>query len=145
MDYRNQHDHAQPWVGITDLDGTIYAYNSGRKGQAIGVDLQREKELLSQIGDMQDVIENYYSKLVELGAIVPEKSPEQVAKEAAEEQLRIAREQSEQQAIVNQALLDAVSSLKAEIAEIKKPSSVAKSETVEEKKLAKPKNEQGVK
>jgi len=114
-----EYGQAQPWVGITDADGTIYSFISGRKGQVIGVDLQREQELLTQIGEMESVLENYYQKLVELGVIVPEKTPEQIAKEAAEEQLRIVQEQAEEQAKINQALLSAIQGLQAEITEIK--------------------------
>ena len=123
---------ATPFVAVIDTSGVIYQTDSGRKRQAVGVDLQRESELTGQIEEMQEVIENYFQKLVELGAIVPEKSPEQVAREAAEEQLRIAREQSEQQARINAALLDAVNELRSEIAEMKQAPTVVKSETVEE-------------
>jgi len=116
MNYQNQDN---VFVGIIDNDGVICQYANSRKGSAVGIDLQREKELQAQISEMQEVIENYYSKLVEVGVIVPEKSPAEIAQAAAEQQLELARQQAAQQAEMNASLLDAVKSLKSEIAGLK--------------------------
>lgn len=96
------------FTAIIGEDGTIYEATTGRKRQPVGVDIQREQELLKQIGEMQDVIDNYYGKLVELGAIVPPKSAEDIA-----------REQAAQQALINERLLEAISGLQAELGAIK--------------------------
>jgi len=134
MDY----GQAQPFVAVIDNTGTIYQTDSGRKRTAIGVDLQRENELLEQISDMQEVLDNYYQKLVELGAIVPEKSPEEIARETADRQLELAREQAEQQAEINSKLLNAIGALQSEIADMKQNKSSVNSEIViEEKPVAK--------
>jgi len=112
------YDQAQPFVAVIDNMGIVYQTDSGRKRTAIGVDLQRESELLGQIGEMQDVIDNYYQALVKAGIIIPEKTPEEIAQAAAAEQLALAKEQAEQQAQINAALLDAVKSLQSEIKEM---------------------------
>ena len=96
------------FTGMIDESGTIYEASTGRKRQPVGIDSQREQELLDQINQMQSVIDNYYEKLVSLGEIVPPKSAEEIA-----------REQASQQAEINQRLLEAISGLQAELSEIK--------------------------
>jgi hypothetical protein len=118
--YLMSYQKAEPFVAVIDKDGVIYQNVSGRKGAAVGIDLQREGKLLEQIEKMQDIIDNYYNKLVEVGVIVPPKTAEEVAKEAADEQLRIFREQAEEQSKINNTVLDALKALRSEIAEIKK-------------------------
>lgn len=112
-------DFSEPIVCRIDEEGTIYQYNGRQRGMPIGVDTQREKEMLAQIEEMQGLIDNYYEKLVELGVIKPPKTPEEVAREAAEEQLRIVQEQARQQSEINLTLLDAVKGLQAEMAALK--------------------------
>ena len=94
--------------GMIDEDGTIYEATSGRKRNIVGIDDQRHSELLKQISDMQGVIDNYYEKLVELGAITPPKTPEQIA-----------QEQAAQQAEINMKLLEAINNLQIEIGTLK--------------------------
>jgi F0F1-type ATP synthase membrane subunit b/b' len=89
---------------MIDENGTIWEAGVGRKRQAVGIDSQREQELTAQITEMQEVIDNYYNKLVELGAIEVPKTAEQIA-----------REQAAQQAEINKQLLEAISSLKEEV------------------------------
>ena len=95
---------ANIFTGMIDTDGTIYEAGTGRKRQKIGVDSQREEELVKQIAEMQEVLESYYNKLVELGEIVPPKTAEQIA-----------LEQAEQQREINLTLLDAIENLKNEV------------------------------
>lgn len=102
------HENANIFTGMIDLNGDIYQASVGRNRQKIGIDIQKESELLKQIEEMQSVIDNYYDKLVELGEIIPVKSVEQIAMEQQAEQKEI-----------NLALLDAISSLQNEIKELK--------------------------
>lgn len=74
------------FTAVIDENGVIWEAGTGRKRQAVGIDSQREQDYQSQISEMQGTIENYYNKLVELGVIVPPKSPEQIAQEAVEQQ-----------------------------------------------------------
>lgn len=113
----NEQPH--PFVALIDLDGVIYQYNANRKGPAVGVDLQREGELLKQIDDMQEVIEKYRDKLVENGIITLPKSPEEIAREAAEAQLAEMRKQNEQNAKIQAQMLETMKSLQAEITALK--------------------------
>jgi hypothetical protein len=113
------YEKAEPFLAIIDSDGTIYQYNGGRKGVPVGIDTQKENELLSQLSEMQGVTENYYEKLVEVGVIVPQKTPEQVAKEAAEEQKRILQAHLDEQRNVNNTLLELVKVMQNEISGLK--------------------------
>lgn len=94
--------------GMIDSDGNIFSANTRNNGTKIGIDAQREKELLDQISEQEDIIKNYYDKLVELGVIEIPKTPEELA-----------QEQAEQQAMINQQLLEAIGTLNAEIKELK--------------------------
>lgn len=103
------------FTAMISEDGTIYETSTGRKRQPIGIDMQKEQEYQVQIAEMQGTIDNYFEKLVELGVIQIPKTPEEIATE----QLRIAQEQAEQQAQINQSLLEAINSLKTELKEMK--------------------------
>jgi len=96
-------------------DGTIYEAGSGRKRQVVGCDSQKEQDYIAQISEMQATIDNYYAKLVELGVIQPPKTAEEIARDAAAEQLKIVQEQARQQSEINSNLLAAIASLKREI------------------------------
>lgn len=96
------------FTGMLDLDGTIYTANMRSNRTKIGIDTEREQELLNQINEQEEIIKNYYDKLVSLGVIEIPKTPEQIA-----------QEQAEQQAIINQQLLEAIGALNAEIKELK--------------------------
>lgn len=104
------------FTAMIDESGTIWEAGTGRKRQVVGMDSQREQELQNQITEMQAVIDNYYNKLVELGAIVPPKTPEQIA-----------QEQATQQAEINQKLLQAISSLQSEIGELRNNGNIGRS------------------
>jgi len=103
------------FTGMINESGDIY--NAGYRGATskVGIDNERENMLLKQISEMQEVIDNYFNKLVELGEIVPQKTPEEIAAE----QLRLAQEQAEQQASINKQLLEAIGALNAEVKELK--------------------------
>lgn len=103
------------FTAIINENGDIFEASTGRQRQKVGVDSQREQELLTQMTEMQSVIDNYYDKLIELGAIVPPKTPDQIASE----QLEIAQEQSKQQAQINESLLTAIKDLQSEIRRFK--------------------------
>lgn len=96
------------FTAIIDEQGVIWEAGTGRKRQAVGIDAQKEQEYQAQISEMQGVIDNYYNRLVELGEINPPKSADQIA-----------QEQAAQQAEINQALLEAISSLKSELGELR--------------------------
>jgi len=106
------------FVALIDQNGMIRDMSTGRRGEVIGVDYQKEDEYKRTISEMQETIDNYYGKLVELGAITIPKSPEQIAQEAAAEQLRLVQEQATQQAAINQALLESVQNTNAVIGDL---------------------------
>lgn len=62
------------FTGAIAEDGTIYIMTAGRRGEAVGIDNQRVEE-------MQEIIDKYYNKLVELGVIKLPKTPEQIIEE----------------------------------------------------------------
>lgn len=96
------------FTAMIDEAGVIWEAGTGRKRQAVGIDAQKEQDYQSQISEMQGIIDNYYNKLVELGAIVPPKTPEQIA-----------QDQAAQQSEINLKLLEAINSLQAELGELK--------------------------
>lgn len=103
------------FTGMIDESGQIWDMATGRKGRPVGIDAQREQELLQQITDMQETLDSWRPKMIEHGYIQIPKTPEEIA----EEQLRMAREQAAQQAEINQALLAAITSLRSQIGELK--------------------------
>lgn len=107
------------FVAMIDQSGFIRDMSTGRRGEIIGIDWQKEQEYKTTITEMQETLDNYFGKLVELGAIEIPKTPEIIAQEAAAEQLRMAQEQAAQQAEINQALLHAIQGLQSEIGELK--------------------------
>lgn len=107
------------FVAMIDSNGMIRDMSTGRRGEIIGVDYQKEDEYKRTIAEMQETLDNYYSKLVELGVIAIPKSPEIIAQEAAAEQLRLTQEQATQQAKINEAILGAIENLNAEMKELK--------------------------
>jgi hypothetical protein len=108
MPGENIYNQQNIFTGIIDLDGNIYEVNGYRKGNPIGVDLQKQREYEQTITEMQGRLDEYYSKLVELGVITPPKTAEQIAMEQAQEQQKI-----------NQGLLEAITDLKNEISELR--------------------------
>lgn len=136
MSYGNLGYNNSIFTGDLDKDGTIYSIGTGRERIKVGVDIEKEQEYVRTISDMQEPLDSYYQKLIEirqylideyddkvmvnqLSAFAPRKTPEEIAQEAASEQMRLAQEQAAQQAEINQALLQAINSLKNEIGELK--------------------------
>lgn len=108
------------FTGERDIkDGTIYSVGTGRERIKVGVDLEREQELLQANSDMQDTLDNWREILIQNGLLKMPKTPEEIAREAAEQQLALARDQAQQQASINQALLDAISGIQNQIGELK--------------------------
>ena len=77
------------FTAVIDENGDIYDASTGRKRQKVGIDAQREQELLQEMDEMKIVLDNYYEKLVELGEIKPPKTAEQIALEQAAAQSEI--------------------------------------------------------
>jgi hypothetical protein len=96
------------FYGIIDLDGNIFELNGHRKGKQVGVDLEKEQDYIKEIAERDEIIENYYNKLVEIGVIVPPKTAEQIAIEQADEQREI-----------NKQLLQAITGLQSELKSLK--------------------------
>lgn len=115
MDYRSKFLTVYP-----DENGDIIVVEAGGNSKKLGIDNARERDLLKKQqelteiqNEMQDVLENYFQKLTEvrkylievyddkemvnqLAYFAPVKTPEEIAQEAAEEQIRIAQEQARQ-------------------------------------------------
>ena len=89
------------FVAILDTEGNIHQVE--RSGNIhVGVDLQTIAELKNEIQEQQEVIENYYNKLVELGVIEVPKTAEEIALDVAEKQLKLAEETAlNQQKMIN--------------------------------------------
>lgn len=96
------------FTAIIDENGTIYEASTGRKRQAVGIDSQKEQEYQQTISEMQERLDNYYAKLVEVGIIVPPKTPEEIAQEAALKQ----QETMSQMLTTMQAMQDEIRELK---------------------------------
>lgn len=137
MNYGNLGYNNSIFTGERDIkDGTIYSVGAGRERVKVGVDAEREQELLQSITAMQETLDSWRPKMIEHGYIKIEKSAEETARELAEEQLRIAQEQAEQyrqqaelrerefqkqaqqQAEINQALLKAISGIQTQLGEV---------------------------
>lgn len=116
---RLAYNQENTFVAIIDRDGNIRDMSAGRRGDIVGVDYQREDEYKRTISEMQETLDNYYTKLVEIGAITIPKTPEEIAREAAAEQLRIAQDQAQQQSQINQALMNAIENLSSEVKGLK--------------------------
>lgn len=141
------------YTAVVDEYGEIWEMVGYQKSRKLGVDIHKEKELLQTIEEIQEPLDNYYNKLIEirkylidvyndkdmvnqLSAFAPVISAEQIAKEAAEEQirlaqdtaseqLRMAQEQAYQQSIINNELLDAIKKLSGEVANLKQKDDIA--------------------
>jgi len=131
------------FVALIDQNGMIRDMSTGRRGEVIGVDYQKEDEYKRTISEMQEPLDSYYNKLVEirkylidryddkdmvnqLSAFAPPVTAEMIAQEAAAEQLRLAQEQATQQAELNKVFMESLqasnqmlASLQSEIKELK--------------------------
>lgn len=95
---------------MIDTNGDIYQINGYQKAGKIGIDTRKELDYTNTISEMQETLDGYYNKLVELGVITPPKSAEEIAAEAAEQQ----------NAVMVQ-MLETMQSMQNEIATLKCP------------------------
>lgn len=108
-------------VMIDDV-GDIFEISGYQKGRKIGIDTKREKDFIDTQAEMQSVIDNYYSKLVELGAIEVPKTPEELIQEQNAQQAEINQklcEQVAQQAEINQKLVESIADIQTELKGLK--------------------------
>jgi len=121
------------FAAIISKDGTIF---NARSSVPVGVDNERVKEIESALGeqmsDMQEVIDQLFQELVDAGLREVQKTPEQIARDAAEEQLQLARAQAQEQAEFNASMLDVMRAMQDEIKGLKAAQNApeGKSETV---------------
>lgn len=54
-------------------------YSTNRGGTVIGVISDIHNNAIAELNDLRDTVDRYYNKLVELGAIVVPKTPEQIS------------------------------------------------------------------
>lgn len=111
-----------------EANGDICEMSGYQKGEKLGVDIREEAKYIQAISEMQEPLESYYQKLIEirkylidkyndkemvdqLSAFAPQKSAEQIAEEAAAEQFRLMQEKAEEQAKINEALLNSNNAL----------------------------------
>lgn len=111
---------------MIDTNGDIYQINGYQKAGKIGIDTRKEQEYIGTQSEMQETLDGYYNKLVELGVITPPKSPEEIAREAAEQQ----------NAVMAQ-MLETMQSMQNEIATLKCNDSAAPEKAAKKTKTAK--------
>ena len=75
------------------INGTDIVENPDTSPLLIGRTIAWCNDIESAFNEATNKIDEYYNWLVRLGEIVPEKTAEEIAKETAEEQLRLANEQ----------------------------------------------------
>jgi len=84
------------FMATIDKDGNIMQIDRATSTNVIiGRDLQAFAEQQEIINSQQEIIDNYYNKLVELGVIEIEKTAEEIALETANKQIEIANKQIE--------------------------------------------------
>lgn len=103
------------FTGMIDENGDIWDFVSGRKNTKIGIDLQKEASLQRDNEDLQEIVENYYNKLVEVGVITKPKTAEEIA----QEQISLIQNKLDEQTAINASLLDALQQINADLKEVK--------------------------
>lgn len=119
MNYGNLGYNNSIFTGDIDKDGTIYSVGTGRERVRVGIDAQREQELLSAMGEMQETLDNWREVLIKNGLLEIPKTAEQLQAEAAAQQIQYMQEQAAEQASINQALLRAIEGLNNTVEELK--------------------------
>lgn len=112
MNYEQQ---SETFVVAIDGNGDIWHIHRGRKQAVCGVDTQKYNELQAEYNELKAEFDSFYNRLVELGEIVPEKTPEELTREAAENQNRLLQEQMSEQSKINAELLNSLRDMKREI------------------------------
>lgn len=100
-------------MATLEEDGNITTMDNMRNKKQIGVQLQVYQNLVQESQEKDEIIEKYYNKLVELGAIVPQLTPEELQQQALQKQLKLAEETAKKQAemlVQNQELIMAMMS-----------------------------------
>lgn len=105
------------FTGMIDESGTIWDLAAGRKQTAIGIDNQRENEYKTTIADLQEVVDNYYNKLVELGVIQKQKTAEEIQQEIIDNQNNLLKD-----------MMNSLAEVKNELKELKKNGDNGKSD-----------------
>ena len=103
------------FTGVIDESGVIWDFIGGRKNKQVGIDSQKESELLAEIEELKEITDNYYNKLVELGVITPPKTAEEIARE----QMETIEKRLTEQTTINTTMLDALQKLTNEIGRLK--------------------------
>lgn len=119
MAYGNLAYNNSIFTGDIDKDGTIYSVGTGRERVKVGIDAQREQELLSAMSEMQETLDNWRNVLIENGLLKVPKTAEELAAETAAEQMQFMQRQAQEQAAINQALLKAIEGLNHTVEELK--------------------------
>lgn len=97
-------DTSKMFPATIDTQGVIWYVEGNRKKYPIGIDNRLKEE-------QEEIIENYYNKLVEIGIIEIPKTPEEIAKEQADEELRILRAEQEEQRKINLHVMETLSKI----------------------------------
>lgn len=104
---------------VVESNGDIFEMAGYQKGKKLGIDIREEAKYIKALEEMQEPLDSYYNKLKEirqylidkyddkdmvkqLDPFAPVKSPEQIAKEAADLQTRLAQEAYQKQLKVSQ-------------------------------------------
>jgi hypothetical protein len=103
------------FTGIIDDSGNIWDFVGGRKNAQIGIDLQKEQALQKDLVDLQEIVDNYYSKLVELGVITRPKSAEEIA----QEQINLIQNKLDEQTAINLSLVDTLQKINEDLKEMR--------------------------
>ena len=88
-------------------------------------ELRKRESMFAEQAEMSSTLEEYFNRF---GPLEPPKSENEIM---LEEQARIMQQQAQEQAEINQALLGAINSLKAEISELKANKSASVIQPVE--------------
>lgn len=86
------------FTGSIEPDGDILLASAGRDPKKVGIDTKREQELLQAIKERDETLDNWREILIENGLLAIPKTPEEIARETAEQQLLITKQQAEEQA-----------------------------------------------
>lgn len=94
-------DSLKIFPAIIDKNGVIWYVENGRKKETVGFDNSLKEE-------MEETIENYYNKLVELGVIAIPKTQEEIV-----------QEQMAMQIDMNKKMLNVINEIRKEVNELK--------------------------
>lgn len=106
------------FTGFIDENGDIWVVSASREYKKIGIDSRKEAELVQAIQERDDMLENWRGILIENGLMKIPKTAEEIAQEAANEQLRLMQEERTRQMEINQAFMESFEGLSATIKEL---------------------------